>query len=287
MQIITRQEAKEQGLKRYFTGKPCKHGHIAERSFTAGCVACKEGYHEAHREEVLARKKDYYQANREEKLARQKIYYKANLEKVRARQKAWCEANRESLKAAKKVYYETNREAILKRTAAWNKAWYAANREAIRESRRLPSKAWREANREKCIARSRAYRLANREKIAASQKAYSENNLGAKTARNIRRRIREAIRVAGATKSAKAVELLGASIEEVRAHLEAQFKLGMTWDNWSTHGWHVDHIKPCASFDLTDPEQQKACFHYTNLQPLWAKDNHSKSDRLDWVPAEA
>ena len=50
----------------------------------------------------------------------------------------------------------------------------------------------------------------------------------------------------------------------------------MTREN---HGeCHYDHMRPCASFDLTDPEQQKQCFHYTNLQPLWAKDNPSKSD---------
>ena len=50
----------------------------------------------------------------------------------------------------------------------------------------------------------------------------------------------------------------------------------MTWDN---HGqWHIDHIKPCAKFDLTDKDQQKACFHYTNLQPLWKEDNLSKRD---------
>jgi hypothetical protein len=53
----------------------------------------------------------------------------------------------------------------------------------------------------------------------------------------------------------------------------------MTREN---HGlWHVDHIRPCASFDLTDPEQQAICFHYTNLQPLWAIDNIKKGARYD------
>jgi hypothetical protein len=55
----------------------------------------------------------------------------------------------------------------------------------------------------------------------------------------------------------------------------------MTWENWALDGWHIDHIRPCCSFDLTDPEQQKKCFHYSNLQPLWAEENWSKGGK--WV----
>lgn len=54
----------------------------------------------------------------------------------------------------------------------------------------------------------------------------------------------------------------------------------MTWEN--KHLWHIDHIRPCASFDLTIPEQQRQCFKYLNCQPLWAKDNLSKGDKLNW-----
>jgi len=58
---------------------------------------------------------------------------------------------------------------------------------------------------------------------------------------------------------------------ELMDYLEKMFTDGMTWDNYGQ--WHLDHIRPCASFDLSDVEQRKACFHFTNLQPLWAKDN--------------
>jgi hypothetical protein len=61
------------------------------------------------------------------------------------------------------------------------------------------------------------------------------------------------------------------------AHIEAQFMPGMTWENREL--WHVDHIIPCAAFDLTDPAQQRSCFHYGNLRPLWAKENQRKSDK--------
>jgi hypothetical protein len=62
--------------------------------------------------------------------------------------------------------------------------------------------------------------------------------------------------------------------EELWCHLESQFQQGMTKDNYGK--WHVDHITPCARFDLTQPTEQKKCFHYTNLQPLWAEQNLKK-----------
>jgi hypothetical protein len=78
-------------------------------------------------------------------------------------------------------------------------------------------------------------------------------------------------------------ELTGCSLEQLVDHIESQFQDGMSWDNRSE--WHIDHIRPCVSFDLTDPEQQRQCFHYTNLQPLWASDNCSKGAKLDWEAA--
>jgi hypothetical protein len=80
-------------------------------------------------------------------------------------------------------------------------------------------------------------------------------------------------------KSSSSVILLGCSIPELKIHLESQFKDGMTWDNHGIHGWHIDHIKPCSSFDLSKPEEQLKCFNYTNLQPLWAIENISKGGK--------
>jgi len=61
------------------------------------------------------------------------------------------------------------------------------------------------------------------------------------------------------------------------AHIEKQFKPGMNWENYSLYGWHIDHIRPCASFDLTKEEEIQKCFHYSNLQPLWAEENLKKA----------
>ena len=96
-------------------------------------------------------------------------------------------------------------------------------------------------------------------------------------AHNLRIRLIHALK--GASKSASATKLIGCTMDDCRQHLENQFEEGMTWDN---HGeWHIDHRRPCASFDLVNEEEQIMCFHYTNLQPLWAADNISKGDNFD------
>lgn len=95
----------------------------------------------------------------------------------------------------------------------------------------------------------------------------------------LRARARYAVRAHGdGTKAAKTMELIGCSVPHLREHLERQFSDGMSWGNYGD--WHIDHIKPCASFDLTKEDQQKACFNYKNLQPLWAEDNMKKGSRL-------
>ena len=91
----------------------------------------------------------------------------------------------------------------------------------------------------------------------------------------LRNSIRDAIKRGKGTKSGKTEELLGCSVSYAMEWIAASFKDGMTWEN---HGeWHIDHIVPCSVFDLTDPEQQKQCFNYRNLQALWAKENLSKN----------
>lgn len=99
----------------------------------------------------------------------------------------------------------------------------------------------------------------------------------------LRCRIQHAIRQTkrgGAIKSARTLELLGCSPEFLTEHIEKQFKPGMSWARMGEI--HIDHIRPCVSFDLTDPEQQRKCFHFSNLQPLWAAENMEKGARLDF-----
>ena len=96
--------------------------------------------------------------------------------------------------------------------------------------------------------------------------------------RNLRCRLYHALKNQKASKSDHTLELLGCSMGFLKGYLEAKFKEGMTWDNYGK--WHVDHIRCVSDFDLSDKEEQKKCFHYTNLQPLWASENLSKSNEL-------
>lgn len=107
------------------------------------------------------------------------------------------------------------------------------------------------------------------------QRGKSESAARFRLATGLRNRINKALK--GVKKSAGTIALLGCSISAFRAHLEKQFRPGMSWDARGL--WHIDHIKPCAKFDLKDPSQQRACFHFSNLQPLWAEENLQKGDK--------
>lgn len=89
-------------------------------------------------------------------------------------------------------------------------------------------------------------------------------------------RTRLAMAIKQSVKSGSSVRDLGCSIEYFRQYISSMFQPGMTWENWGKNGWHIDHMKPLASFDLTDRKQFLEACHYTNLQPLWAIDNIRK-----------
>jgi hypothetical protein len=84
-------------------------------------------------------------------------------------------------------------------------------------------------------------------------------------------------RLSGILKKGSPVRDLGCSIDEFRSYLESKWKPGMNWENHSKDGWHIDHIKRLADFDLTDKEQLLRACHYTNLQPMWAEIHRIKT----------
>lgn len=91
--------------------------------------------------------------------------------------------------------------------------------------------------------------------------------------------VRKSLKKQNVVKNIKFHTLLGCTVKELKLYLEKKFKPGMSWENHGLYGWHIDHIKPVSKFKLINPEEQKKCFHYTNLQPLWAKENIKKGNK--------
>lgn len=211
--FISLQEARSQGLKEYFTGKPCKSGHISVlRVSQQTCVECK---------------------------------------------RSWA-----------KRHYETHKNGAVQQSA--NK------RATARDMER------RRTNPEHLERRRTQIREAARRRLDAAReysRDYYQTNIQRRLKTLLQVRVRRALLDQQAEKSQSTAAELGCTIEELARHFESRFSKGMTWENIGK--WHIDHIRPCASFDLTDRVQQSQCFHYTNLQPLWAEDNLRKSDSWD------
>lgn len=134
-----------------------------------------------------------------------------------------------------------------------------------------------ESRKSRARARYRKDRHRKIAKVVQRQKERYESDILYATRCRLRGRMRSAVRSQSARKSCSYVELIGCSQHQLASHLESLFSDGMSWDNRSQ--WHIDHIIPVSSFDLTTAEGQKAAFHYTNLRPLWARDNQRKSSR--------
>lgn len=94
-------------------------------------------------------------------------------------------------------------------------------------------------------------------------------------------RLRNLLNKNRSPKHSRTISFIGCSLPQLLNHIERQFRPGMNWGN--RHLWHVDHIRPCASFDLTDPDQQRACFHFTNLRPLWKHLNQRKGANEEFL----
>jgi hypothetical protein len=118
------------------------------------------------------------------------------------------------------------------------------------------------------------YRQKNREQINKYNRIYRKD-IQKRLIKNLRKRIWDALKYN--YKSITTMKLVGCSIEHLKSHLEKQFTSGMSWSNYGK--WHVDHIRPCVSFNMKQKSEQLKCFNYKNLQPLWALDNVIKSDK--------
>lgn len=197
-------------------------------------------------------------------------------------QRAYREVNKERLKEKRCLYNLTKPEA--QREA--NRKHYASNCERLKACRR----AYREENVDACRAsdkkyqakrdkreynsQRRGYYAANKDRILKQRSRRRRIDLNYKISISLRVRLCMAVR--NGQKAGSAVRDLGCSVQELRVYIETRFQSGMTWKNWSRKGWHLDHVKPLSTFDLTDRGQFLEACHYTNLQPLWARENLRK-----------
>ena len=164
---------------------------------------------------------------------------------------------------------------------AKNKERYRKYRIASKDARSKWSKEWVKANKDKICETNKKYYIDNKETILKSNNKYRQkryaNDPKYRALINTKDRFRQII---ASKESDQFHKLLGCTRKKLIEHLESNFEDGMSWENYGFEGWHIDHIIPCASFDLTDEEQQKKCFHYTNLQPLWGTENMMKQDLM-------
>jgi len=158
-----------------------------------------------------------------------------------------------------------------------------------KEKNKEKSKQWRKENQDKLKNGLKKHRKTDKYKKRKNKYVREKRALDPKFKMLciLRGRLVDALR--GKAKADTTKKMLGCDLQFFKNFIQAKFKPGMNWQN---HGsgdgkWQLDHIQPCSSFDLSDFEQQKKCFHYTNMQPLWAYENLQKSNKLDWKPADA
>jgi hypothetical protein len=196
---------------------------------------------------------------------------KQTIEQRREKCRAYYIAHRDKIREWNAEYYKANKE----NRNAKNKEWKAKNPERTRELlRRYVSK-----NGPKIKEYMAAWRAENKDKMKAHSLADYHKKYRSDILFRLRRRARAhvaRIKTGHLKSPIRSMEYIGCTVEEFKAHIESLWVDGMTWENNTKHGWHIDHIRPLASFDLTNPEQMKCALHYTNLQPLWARDNLEK-----------
>jgi hypothetical protein len=192
-------------------------------------------------------------------------------EERKAAEKIWQERYRRKKGIPSKRKYFTIEEKVEGHRMA-------GERYRRKKGRKIRIFRTKEETRKLKAKRTREYYKNHKEKMKNYYFNRLKIDINFKLRHYLRSRLYKAIKIQ--QKSGSAVDDLGCSIPELKIHLEAQFQEGMSWDNWSCTGWHIDHIIPLSSFNLSNREEfLKAC-HYTNLQPLWAEENFSKNNKI-------
>lgn len=250
-----------------------------------------------------AYQREWRRRNPKSNAASQRKYYLKNKIRMDSYQRQWKRDNKDKEKAYRATSLARSLAANPNFKADQYKRWKAKISAAAKRRRMLNPEKHRaikradyKKNRDKRIAYAIKYAAKNPEKVSASlrkwrrenkqhindyaAKRYRENllfRIRTKLSNNINRVIKRQ----KTRKKSSTAKLIGISIPQFKKHIESLFLPGMSWENRSS--WHIDHFRPCASFDLEDVEQQKMCFHYTNLAPMWPLDNVKKNSKWNGV----
>lgn len=196
--------------------------------------------------------------------------------------KQYSQAHKEELNEHKRQYYQTHRKEMCERRSLANRTHRKERNERHRQHYQKHkkeinkyAKQWRQDHKEKTREWSKDYRREHKKEIAKHNIEKYHSDIQHYLRARLRTRLWNALK--RHFKAGSAVRDLGCSIAALKVHLEKQFINGMTWKNRGK--WHIDHIRPLASFDLTDRGQFLEACNYKNLQPLWAQDNMSKGDK--------
>jgi hypothetical protein len=254
--------------------------------YVAKCKACRS---KVARSPAAKRKANhYYKRNRERIKAAVRASYQRHKEKRVAQKAVYREENRKEIRARQKRDYEAN---LLERQQA-NRDDYARNAEKRRQYRReyrakFPDKV-RESDRKsrerrylsgKTAADRKVFVEKNKAKLRDWARNYRKTDINRNISIKLRNRINAVLRYN--KKSKPTEDLLGCSVSEFAVHFQSQFEEGMTWEKFLAGEIHIDHIVPCALFDLSLTEEQEEWFHFSNLQPLWATENFRKPKYVD------
>lgn len=257
-------------------------------------VTCRK-YHETHKEQIRSKAKEYKEKNKEKISLQRKAHRQLHKEEIAEYNRQYVLSHKEDAK----VKREKNKERDIEKDREYRiknkdkeKARVLKNRPHINETKRARRKLLRDRaelekkqyyldHKEEIDRANQEILIQRQEKMREYKSLYNKNRRKTdkkfKLLLNIRSLIGVALSKQNTRKSDSSIRLTGCSVGDLKSHIESLFSSGMSWDNHGLHGWHIDHIKPCSFFDLTIPEEQAKCFHYSNLQPLWARDNLIKS----------
>lgn len=185
--------------------------------------------------------------------------------------------NKKHINDKTKKYREINREKLIE----YSRNYYRDNKETLLDNK----KEYYQKNKEKIYSKLVIYNKKNKKKVNLYKNQYNKEKKKSSTLYKLkiimRDRLNKYFKYSTLNKNNTTIKIIGCSPEFLKEHLENQFIDGMSWDNHGLYGWHIDHIIPLSSAK-TEDELYKLC-HYTNLQPLWAKDNLKKSNKLDYL----